>query len=74
MLTPHPSMRGLIALHACVCMCRWFAPFFDRTSFGKEAATLVLGMMRCGRNGCGLAGCGLAGCGTTGVQTDGGVD
>ena len=25
---------------------RWFAPFFDRTSFGKEAATLVLGMMR----------------------------
>jgi hypothetical protein len=24
----------------------WFAPFFDRTSFGKEAATLVLGMMR----------------------------
>ena len=24
----------------------WFAPFFDRTSFGKEAATLVLGAMR----------------------------
>jgi hypothetical protein len=24
----------------------WMAPFFDRTSFGKEAATLVLGMMR----------------------------
>ncbi|GAX77787.1 hypothetical protein CEUSTIGMA_g5230.t1 [Chlamydomonas eustigma] len=26
----------------------WFAPYFDRTSFGKEAATLVLGMIRSG--------------------------
>ena len=25
----------------------WFAPFFDKTSFGKEAANLVLGMIRC---------------------------
>lgn len=24
----------------------WFAPFFDRTSFGKEAATLLLGAVR----------------------------
>jgi hypothetical protein len=24
----------------------WFAPFFDRTSFGKEAATIVLGALR----------------------------
>eukprot|EP00798_Chlamydomonas_sp_ICE-L_P030656 gene30656-35672_t len=24
----------------------WFAPFFDKTSFGKEAANLVLGMLR----------------------------
>ena len=24
----------------------WFAPFFDHTSFGKEAATTVLGMVR----------------------------
>ncbi|KAJ9534502.1 hypothetical protein QJQ45_022145 [Haematococcus lacustris] len=26
----------------------WFAPFFDRTSFGKEAATLMLGLGRSG--------------------------
>ena len=25
----------------------WMAPFFDHTSFGKEAATTVLGMIRC---------------------------
>jgi hypothetical protein len=25
----------------------WMAPFFDRTSFGREAALLVLGMLRC---------------------------
>lgn len=25
----------------------WFAPFFDRSSFGIEAATLVLGLIRC---------------------------
>ena len=24
----------------------WFSPFFDRTSFGYEAATLVLGLVR----------------------------
>ena len=24
----------------------WFAPFFDRSSFGIEAATLVLGLIR----------------------------
>ena len=26
----------------------WFAPFFDRTSFGKEAATILLGAIRSG--------------------------
>jgi hypothetical protein len=29
----------------------WFAPYFDRTSFGQEAATLVLGALRWARAG-----------------------
>ena len=25
----------------------WFAPYFDGSSFGKEATTAILGLIRC---------------------------
>eukprot|EP00955_Chlamydomonas_euryale_P062866 358493-Chlamydomonas_euryale.AAC.3 len=58
----------------------WFAPFFDRSSFGKEAATMLLGGLRCAagsHTGCTVSaytwvhyrGCGVwrVGCGVWGV-------
>ena len=34
----------------------WMAPFFDNSGFGKEAATLVLSLIRCGSGGQGTWG------------------
>ncbi|KAJ9522340.1 hypothetical protein QJQ45_008185 [Haematococcus lacustris] len=44
---PENPERGL-AVNQTTWPLWWFAPFFDRTSFGKEASTLLLGLGRSG--------------------------
>lgn len=43
---PPPPVPDRIKANQSAWPIWWFAPFFDHTSFGREAATLVLGLMR----------------------------
>lgn len=45
---PPPALPERIRANQSSWPIWWFAPFFDHTSFGREAATLVLGVLRGG--------------------------